>query len=982
MPCPPPTGKVRVHALHTAPAIAASPLAVGLRPPFSEIIEREGHSNYQPPPPPLHKKATCSEFSKYADIHFCLCLTPCVNLCSDYSRPNPQPDMRSGVVAAPCWPVLQLLPPYRSRLLEALVTPDGLLRVAVSVATVPFAAPTSEKVERVVRALCDELQLPLLLVQSVKEAQLLRSFWLANQSVLNAPQDPLVLSEPRVRDAPEKRKGPVLEEIRPGAVSINLWRIPLAVEFFNNLCLDKAALKAYATACRAFYDCLCFMKARALCAGESGAAVVEQMRRDISRLRDRISSNITGTITPPHLVASFLVRMRNNFISAHLLVLRQARATLLHDDNQQAASLVRYMYHETLNGLLSDKAHHLKGLPAYGLVDSERRRWGLYTCRQDSCGGMGFLLKHLHADDRKHMERDFMALDKAIADCLRMNNVYPERDMQKAADLQSELLADSTRLESIKMLLVYRIAGLREPMSADELQMVKVTFDKFLKKVMASNPDPSAAGSAGAAAVDEAPAVLASASDALEGEQSDVVTDVSSTVDDESADAAGLAGLATQTDFSEDAVTGLDTGLRTRVSVLQAEATLSFLSNCQHGARTAAASLLKGIETLQRAARCKAAAVSPLSPSGSTFSSRAGVGSDSPLSPRRKQLKQHSAAIPVAAGLVGGGGASEGANRPEALWKEFLEGLAPLVKEEEADGQDGGRAQVTVRINKRGFFQLSNRAAYKLSEWLQEREASKGQALLQEISDMKSKLRGAEQDGKFLDKVLERINEGTKRLAFQDLVDKHDSRRWLYKLTAQSRSWDELERRCMQLRFDTETRIKDEYDTSKRRTEAELSNVRGNLNEDCTKYSDMMNTEMVQICQDEKAAVKPMVNRRFQQMLQNQGPRKKSDSLKEAEKMAEALQKEREELQHRLSLDVYFLRFKLCIRASRFEKEEHALLAKRHDYNKERYALQRNLAPLPRQLDAVTARLEAGRGFAVQGIGLRVSPIGWKQVRD
>ena len=864
---------------------------------------------------------------------------------------------RSGGIAMPSWPALELLPPYRLRLLEALVSPDGLLRVAVNVATVPFAAHMSEKVERMARALCDELQLASLTVQSVKEAQLLRSFWLANQAVLSAPQDPLVLHEPCARDAPEKRKGPVLEEVRPGAVSLNLWRIPLAVEFFSSMCLDKAALKSYATACRALYDCLCFLKARALCAGESGAAVIDQMRRDVNKIRERIASNITGALVPPHIVAAYLVRMRNNFISAHLLVLRQARATLLQDDNKKAASLVRYMYYESLNALLSDKAYHLKGLPPFGGVDAERRRWGVYISRQDSCAGTGFLLQYLHVDERKSMERDFVALEKLIGDCLRTNNVYPERDMQKAADLQSELLADSTRLESIKMLLVYRIAGLREPMSAEELQIVKVTFDKFLRKVMSGNPEDAGA----AAAVDDAPSVLSSTSEALEGEQSDVVTDVSSTVDDESADAAVLAGVvaASRVDFNQDAATGLDTGLRARVSLLQVEATLSFLSNSQHAARAAAASLLKGIEKLQRAARNQAAAISPLSPTGSIRSSRAGAGGESPLSPRRKVLK------PTLRELARGGGAGGaleavevGNDRPEALWKEFLEGLGPLVSEEQVNGQDVEQAVVQVRIEKHQLFQLANRAALKLSEWMNERETSKGQALLEEVGEMKSKLRGAEQDGKFLDAVLERINEGTKRLTFQDLVDKYGTR--LYQQTALSKSWDEMERRCMQHKYDTETRVQDEYDTNIKRTKDELSNVRGNLNNDCTSYSDMMNTEMVQICQDEKAAVKPMVNRRFQQMLLQDGPRKKSDGLKEAEKKERELRKECKELQHRLSLDVYFLRFKLCIRASHFEKVEHNLLAERHDYNKERYALQRQHAPLPRQLEAVTEKLEAG----------------------
>jgi hypothetical protein len=872
-----------------------------------------------------------------------------------------KPVLSKEVSFSHAWPVLHLLPPYRQRLLESLVSAEGLLCVAENVVTVPFAAPMSEKVERVVRALCDELQLPSLIVQGVKEAQLLRSFWFSNQAVLNAPQDPLLLHEPRERHPSEKRKGAVLEEVRPGAVSINLWRIPLAIEMFS-LCLDKAALKGYATASRALYDTLCLIKARALCAGEPGSAVVEQMRRDVGRLRDRLASNITSALVPPHLVAAYLVRVRNNCISAHLLVLRQARATLLHDNSLKAASLVRYMYHDTLNGLLCDKAHQLKGLPPLGDADAERRRWGTSASRYDSCSGMGFLLKHLHVDERRAMEKDFMALDKSVADCLRMNNVYPERDMIKAADLQRELLADSTRLESIKTLLVYQIAGLGEPHTADQLSTVKVTFENFLKKVMSGTPDAAAAA---AAEVDDAPAIMPEISEALEGEVSDVVTDVSSNLeagDDMLADAGVMASMAAEALEDLNADTGLNTGMRDRVSMLQDEATLSFLIKSQHAAQTAAASLLKGIEKLQRAARRKAASIVPCSPAGSVRSARFGGDRQA----RRGVKTAGSSAI----GQVGQASAAEAAlDRPEALWKEFLEGLAPLMQEEliedagagagagGCEDEGDGEAVVMVRIKKHDFFQLTSKAAHMLSAWLQDREAAKARHIRSEIHNLNSKLRGAEQDGKFLAHMLERISHGTQRLTFQALVDKYGSR--LYQLTSLTKSWAEMERRCMQHRYDTETRVQDEFDANIGRTKGELSSVRGNLNDDCNRYSDMMNTEMVQICQEEKLAVIPMVNRRFQQMLNHDGPRKNSDGLKEAEAKEEALRKERDELQHRLSLDVYFLRFKLCIRASHFEKEEHALLAKRHDFNKERYALQRNFAPLPRQLQAVTDKLEA-----------------------
>jgi len=91
-------------------------------------------------------------------------------------------------------------------------------------------------VEQITSAICAELALPSLMVQSVKEVQLLLAFWLAN------PEMHAVLhAGPRVRNA-HGQMGAVLEEVRPGTVSLNLWRIPLAVEFFSNMCLDRAAL--------------------------------------------------------------------------------------------------------------------------------------------------------------------------------------------------------------------------------------------------------------------------------------------------------------------------------------------------------------------------------------------------------------------------------------------------------------------------------------------------------------------------------------------------------------------------------------------------------------------------------------------------------------------------------------------------------------------------------------------------------------------
>ena len=63
---------------------------------------------------------------------------------------------------------------------------------------------------------------------------------------------------------------------------------------------------------------------------------------------------------------------------------------------------------------------------------------------------------------------------------MRTNSVYDERDMQLAADLQGEYLSDSARLETIKTLLVFQVAGLAEPATMAELKLVKVTFEKYL----------------------------------------------------------------------------------------------------------------------------------------------------------------------------------------------------------------------------------------------------------------------------------------------------------------------------------------------------------------------------------------------------------------------------------------------------------------------------------------------------------------------
>lgn len=264
----------------------------------------------------------------------------------------------------------------------------GLERLAESVATIPYAAPLSEKIERITAAICPELALPLLTVQGVRECERLLAFWRRNPEVHG-----ILHAGPRVQKA-QGLQGPVLVELAGGAISINVWRVPLSVEFFSDMCLDRAALGHYVTAVRALYDTLCFFKGRAQCAGEPAAAVSEQLRRDATRLHDRIKINIPSAIVPPGAVAAYMVRVRANCIAAHMLVLRNARNSFLQDDNQKAALLVRHMYHHTLDSLLCEKAPLLQGLPLYH-IDAQRRRWGAYSSRPDFCDGVGYLLQHL-----------------------------------------------------------------------------------------------------------------------------------------------------------------------------------------------------------------------------------------------------------------------------------------------------------------------------------------------------------------------------------------------------------------------------------------------------------------------------------------------------------------------------------------------------------------------------------------------------------
>ena len=56
---------------------------------------------------------------------------------------------RPGGLEPPRWPLLGLLPCYHARLLETLVTASGIMYVAESLATIPYAASYEDKIERV-----------------------------------------------------------------------------------------------------------------------------------------------------------------------------------------------------------------------------------------------------------------------------------------------------------------------------------------------------------------------------------------------------------------------------------------------------------------------------------------------------------------------------------------------------------------------------------------------------------------------------------------------------------------------------------------------------------------------------------------------------------------------------------------------------------------------------------------------------------------
>jgi hypothetical protein len=102
-----------------------------------------------------------------------------------------------------------------------------------------------------------------------------------------------------------------------------------------------------------------------------------------------------------------------------------------------------------------------------------------------------------------------------------------------------------------------------------------------------------------------------------------------------------------------------------------------------------------------------------------------------------------------------------------------------------------------------------------------------------------------------------------------------------------------------------------------------------------------------------------LVRRRKEALMETDMPRAKKNLLEVAKNKELELERERGHQQHQLSLDLAFLRFKLCIRASKFEKTEAVINGQRLAYNQQRYELERQFAPLPLKLQDATSKLEA-----------------------
>jgi hypothetical protein len=208
----------------------------------------------------------------------------------------------------------------------------------------------------------------------------------------------------------------------------------------------------------------------------------------------------------------------------------------------------------------------------------------------------------------------------------------------------------------------------------------------------------------------------------------------------------------------------------------------------------------------------------------------------------------------------------DASERPEDLWKEFLQGIAPLIRDSSSlDGRSApGGEGMMVTINKQAMFRQISQTACKLTAWIQDRIVLKGQEYTQQIVILDKKLLGAEQDGKYLDGLLVACHDSTKRRAFQCVVADRRECALMYKVTALSRKWDVAMSMCMQKEYDTESKVQVEMNSGICLLKGELSKVRGNLYSDCQTYEGKMNTAMVDICHEEKAAVGGAVRRKFQ----------------------------------------------------------------------------------------------------------------------
>jgi hypothetical protein len=825
-------------------------------------------------------------------------------------------------VLPPRWPLLDLSPTevYRERLFDTKLTSEHIQRMALNVATIPHEAPLSERIERLTEVICVELELPLLSVQGMKEAERLTAF------CEETPEIQMIFKVgPWHRDAKDVM-GPVMEEKRRGVFSVNLWRIPLAIEFFHDMCLDRAEFSSYVTALGALYDLLNLFKFQAVCAGEPAAAVSEQMRLQVVRFRNRILLNIKSNVVPPRVVASYLVQTRANIITSQLLALHVSRGAFLLDKNMKAAWLSRYMYLQFLKTLTSCKTAILKGLPAFK-SDVLRRRWGNYMHRQAFCGSFVFLLKQLHVDERKILERELHHIEDSVNACLSSNNVYPKRQMQLGADLTGEYLADVMHIERIKTQLVFQIAGLCEPKTCEQVKEVKATFERFLKKISSSHDENAILEDT----VNQPPTLPENSS--LEGEQSDrgseeVADEADASTEDTEAKNEGTVHnviFLTSGFRKTEAGTGIDTGLRNRVSTLKIKLEHFLLHQNQQAVRSAADSLINTTD-------CKLEATASCSDEDFYPNSSSPIGS----SP----------------------GGSVAPERPEALWKDFLREIVQLQQEQQEESQADNTREIVVNMSKGALFHLLRATDHKLSAWIEDRQSRKCKDVAEQVEELGIKLLGMEREGKFVDDVLGRINASRQRQAFQKVLEQYGSS--VYALTQMTKVWDQTERRCMQHKHDIEEQVAADLDSSVSKVKGELSMVRGNLYSVCQKQKRAMTRDLYMSIFEEKASIGPMVNRRVRELnTQNMAAKHGMHSLELAQAKQQELEREVLLNQKHLSLDVAFLKFKLCIRASHFEKEEQAIADERLQANKERCKIHQQFAPLPRQLQAATSKLEA-----------------------